>query len=197
MIQAVHSQLNAGEKPPQLSHWITGSFIATFVLIYTTFASVIQVPIVSNFVGGNIFDVARYVGGLSTLYAPWLPKMMAESAGASTARLLRAGSVGLAALEVVAIGALVCLALHLFLALARKTKPARVFGLLGFTLGLVVPVAMFAVVRVVAWQMTNDHVALDVLSVPAGPRIQLVAAAVGCVCVLRATKNNPRAKSID
>lgn len=189
MFQVVNHQLDAWKKPPHISRWIIGSLISTIVLIYTTFATVIQVPVVSNYVGGNIFEVAKYVGGLTTLYAPWLPKMMAESAGVSTAKLLQVGSVVLVISEVIAVSALVFLTLHLVLALARKIRPARVFGLLGFTLGLVVPVLMFTVVRVVAGQMANDRVVLDVLSVPTGPKLQLVAAIAGCACVLLATKN--------
>jgi len=190
MIQVVSSKSSSKIIYPPISQWVIGSFIATIVLIYTTFSNVIEVPVVSNYVGGSIFGTAGYVGGLATKFSPWLPKMMAESTGVSTARLLRVGSIALAGLEVIAIATLVSLALHLILYFKRKTRPARIFGILGFALGLVVPILMFVVVRFVAWQMTNDLVALNVLAVPTGPRIQLVAAVVGCACVILATKNN-------
>jgi hypothetical protein len=180
--------------PASISRWAIGSFVATIVLIYTTFCNVIEVSIVSNYVGGTIFDIAGYIGGLATQYAPWLPKMMAESAGTSTARLLRVGSVVLVILEVVAITMLLFLALHLILTLKRKTKPARVFGVLGFALGLVIPILMFAVVKVITWQMTNEMVSLKVLSVPLGPRIQIVAAFFGCVCAVLTTEKSVRVK---
>jgi|GEM_PF-3304478 hypothetical protein len=189
MIQAVSSKLRTRTSPKQISRWVVGSFLATIVVICTTFAKVIEVPIVSNYVGGTIFDVGGYVGGLATQYAPWLPKMMSESAGVSTARLLRVGSVALVCLEAISIAALISLVLHLIFALTRISKPARIFGILGFTLGLVVPILMFGVVAIVTWQMTNNLVSLNVLSVPAGPRIQLIAAIVGGACAIMGTKS--------
>jgi len=182
-------QLNKHKKTgrPSISKWVGGSFIATVVLVCTTFVNVIEVPVVSNYVGGTIFQITGYVHGLTTLYAPWLSKMMDESAGTSTATLLRVGSVVLVVLELVAIATLVLLALHLIYAAKGKVRPARLFGLLGYVLALVVPSLMFVVVRFVSWQMANERVELSVLSVPAGPRIQLVAAVAGFIFVLLAT----------
>jgi hypothetical protein len=194
MIPVIRSKISMHVSPPPISRWVIGSFITTIVLIYTTFSNVIEVPIVSSYVGGTIFEVTRYISGLSTLYSPWLSKMMAESAGTSTAQLLRVGSLALVILEVIAIAAIVSLILHFILSLKRKTKPARTFGILGFTLALAVPVLMFAVVRFVGWQMTNTLIALNVLSVPSGPRIQMVAAILGCACVLLAARSRAEVK---
>src|SRR6266568_3996452 len=157
MVQVVHSR-NDAIAPA--SNGVIGSFIATAVFLYTSFPKVLEVPVVSNYVAGTIFEITKYVGTLTPLYAPWLSKMMAESTGASTATLLRVGSVALVGLEVVALAALVSLVLHLVLAIQGKAKPARLFGLLGYILALVVPAMMFIIASLVSWQMTNSQVSL-------------------------------------
>lgn len=182
------SQSSKAGKKVQLSPWLIGSLAAAVVVFYTTFQRLITIPVVSNYVGGGIFGMATYVRGLAIQYSPWLDKMMNASAGATTAKLLSYGSIGLIAIAAIAIVALVALVLHFAFALASKPRMSRVFGLLGFILALVVPLVMIAVARLVAWQMTNDIVSLDVIALTPAPLIQLGAALLGVVFVVLATK---------
>jgi hypothetical protein len=188
MNQVVSSARVRQSKQAQHSPWLLGSFLASIVLISTTLSKVIVVPVVSDYVGGTIFEIAGYVGGLTTLYAPWLPKMMAESAGVGTANLLHLGSPALVCLEAIAIAAVLLAALSLLFGVQHKRQVARIAGVIGFALALVVPVVMFAVAAFVNWQMANQLVAVNVLSVPLGPKIQVLAALTGAVSVLLATR---------
>lgn len=175
-------------QSPRVSPWLIGSVIASAVVAYTTFQKVLTVPVVSSYVGGDLFGITGFVGSLATQYSPWLDKMMNGPTGASTAQLLSVGSIALIVLEVIAIAALVALAAHLVSGIARKTKPSRTFGLIGFALALVVPIALLVVVQFVAYQMTNDLVAIDVLALTPAPVAQAVAAVLGGVFVVLGTK---------
>jgi len=172
----------------RVSPWLIGSVIASAVVAYTTFQKVLTVPVVSSYVGGDLFGITGFVSALAAQYSPWLDKMMNGPTGASTAQLLGVGSIALVVLEAIAIAALVALAAHLVSGVARKTKPARTFGLIGFALALVVPIALLVVVKFVAYQMTNDLVAIDVLALTAAPVAQTIAAIFGGVCVVLGTR---------
>ena len=177
----IHRRHTAAPRNPAHPSWWVGSLMAAAVVLCTTFSQVIRVPIVSNFVGGSIFEISGYVGDLTRLYAPWLSKMMAEHAGSSTATLLHVGSAALIVLEGVAILALICLLLHAYYTI-RMSGSARAFGVAGFVLAMLVPVSMFAVVWFVGTQMTSNLIQLNVVEVPTGPRLQLAAAIAGLVC---------------
>jgi len=172
--------------------WIIGSSLSSAIIAYTTFSSAIEVPIVSKYLGGNIFQISSYVSKLTTLYAPWLPKMMAEHAGTCTATLLRVGSVALIVIAGIAILALVCLVLHFYFSI-RKRRLARSFGIAGFGLALIVPAVMFAAVWFVGVQMTNGPVHIEVVAVPLGPKLQLAFSALGLVCTLLGTRRSETA----
>ncbi|MGV8083116.1 MAG: hypothetical protein AB2L09_05725 [Coriobacteriia bacterium] len=178
----------------KVSPWLLGSLGTAAVVFFTTFQSLISVPVVSSYIGGNIFGIATYVRGLATQYSPWLDKMMNASTGAKTAKLLTYGSVGLTVLEVVAMVALVALLLHFVLAFTNKRRLSRAFGLTGFVLALAIPLVMIAVVRFVAWQMTNSLVAIDVLTLTYAPIVQLAAAVLGGVFVVLATRGGRETK---
>lgn len=172
----------------RLSFWTFLSFAATIVIFFTTFMKVMTVPVVSNYVGGTIFQIAAYVNDLSTTYSPWLSQMMQESTGAATAQLLTVGSVALVVLEIIAIAVLVFLALHLLCAFLKKRKASRVFGVLGYILALMIPVAMIAVYFFVQGEMTNALVSINTVAVTSAVYLQLAAAVIGLIAALVATK---------
>lgn len=161
---------------------LAGCLLSSAVITYTTFSKVVQVPVVSNYVGANIFQVAGYIGNLARLYAPWLSKMMAESAGTRTALLLKVGSVALTALEIIAVLALLLQALFLVSTLLTHGHRTRLLGYTGYALALAVPLAMLAAVQIVAYQMTGPNLSIEVLALPLAPKIQIFAALAGFGC---------------
>lgn len=176
----------------RVSPWLVGSLIASGVVAYTTFQKIVTVPVVSGYVGGDLFEITKYVSGLSTQFSPWLDQMMNEATGATTATLLTVGSKALVVAEVIAIAALLALAIHLVSAFMRRGSLARRFGLWGFSLALVVPVVFVGVVQFVAWQMSNALTSIDVLDLTAAPVAQAAAAILGLVCVVMATRREPK-----
>ena len=173
---------------------MAGCLLSSAVITYTTFSKVVQVPVVSNFVGANIFQVTGYIGNLTRLYAPWLPKMMSESTGTRTALLLKVGTVALTALEIIAVLALLLQALFLVFILTRKGHLTRLLGCTGYALALTVPIAMLAAVKIVADQMTGPNLSLEVLALPLAPKVQIAAALAGLGCAWLAGKTTAASK---
>lgn len=162
-------------------------------LCFTTFQPVIQATIVHKDIAGNIFQIASYVGGLATLYAPWLPLMMSEGTGERTAALFTMGKVALYVLCAIAIIALVCVVLSLVLGLAHKRGASKVFGLIGFICALVVPLVSMGIVAAVQFEMSSPIISIAVLDVRPVCYVQLALAAFGIASVALATRKG-RAK---
>jgi len=172
----------------RFSKWNILSIAALAVLCWTTFQPVIQATIVHPDIAGNIFQIASYVGGLATLYAPWLPLMMSAGTGQRTATLFTVGKYALYVLCALAIVALVLVVLSLVLGILGKRRPAKVFGIVGFALALLVPLASIVIVWAVQLEMSSPIISIAVLDVRPVCYAQLAIAVVGIISIVLATR---------
>lgn len=181
------SALGKGKGRTRFSLWNILSIVALAVLCVTTFQPVIMATIVHPDLGGNIFSITSYVSGLTSMYAPWLSQMMSEGTGERTSMLLQVGTVLLYLLCIVAVAAIVAAAASIVLNAFGKRRAGRITGIIGFALGLLVPIACIAIVQVVQLEMTSDLISITVLSVGEACYVQIAACVVGIVGTVLAT----------